>query len=201
MRISSDVKRPWALVVVLCAAASARAHPEGFHQRAVFTLTKTAMTALVVMDVDAGERCELLRAGADLNHDGVLAEAEKHALEKKLTLLALKPLKVGLSSYAVPLKVVEAKLNLRGDQTVSRAGVSVALLLEANHPYELSPGMHFEFVTVTPDASPVRLEVFQATDASDPPEPDFRQDIDSGKRVRVRLGRLARPDAGVPGPR
>jgi hypothetical protein len=43
--------------------------------------------------------------------------------------------------------------------------------------------------------------VFQATEPSDAPEPDFRQDIDSGKQVRVRLGRLARHDAGVPGPR
>jgi hypothetical protein len=196
------VTRPWALAVVLCAAAPARAHPEGFHQRAVFTLTKTVVTALVVMDVDAGERCELLRAGADTNHDGVLAEAEKRALEKKLSSLVLKPLKVGLSSYVVPLKVLEAKLNLRGDQTVSRAGVSVALLLEANHPYEVSPGMHFEFETVTPDGSPVRLELFQAADPTEEaPEPDFRQEVESGKRARVRLGRLARHDAGVSGPR
>jgi hypothetical protein len=192
----------WVLLLGVVAASSARAHAEGFHVRAVFTLTKTAVSALLVMDVDGGERCELMRAGADLNRDGVLADDEKRALEKKLTALVLRPLKVGLSSYVVPLKLLEAKLNLRGDASVSRSGVSVALLLESNHPYEVSPGMHFEFETVTPDASPVRLEVFQAADPGDPsPEPDFQQEIDSGRRTRVRLGLLARkPQSRDAGP-
>ncbi|MDX2013859.1 MAG: hypothetical protein SFW67_26925 [Myxococcaceae bacterium] len=184
---------PWGLLVGLLAAATARAHPEGFHVRAVFTLTKTAVTGLVVMDVDGGERCELMRAGADTNRDGTLSDDEKRGLERRLVSLVLKPLKVGLSSYAVPLKVQEVKLNLRQDASVSRSAVSVALLLEANHPYEVSPGMHFEFETVTPDGSPVRLEVLQAADPSDgAPEPDFRRDVESGRRARVRLGLLAR---------
>jgi hypothetical protein len=197
----------WVLLGGLLAAATARAHPEGFHVRAVFTLTKTAVTGLVVMDVDGGERCELMRAGADSNRDGLLSDDEKRGLERRLVSMVLRPLKVGLSSYVVPLKVQEVKLNLRQDVSVSRSAVSVALLLEANHPYDVSPGMHFEFETVTPDGSPVRLEVLQAADPADrQPEPDFRQEVDSGRRARVRLGLLARKvaqaDAGAaPQPR
>ena len=60
------------LAFVLLSAATAGAHPQGFHARFVFTLTKTAVTGVLVLDVDSGERCELLRAGADVNHDGVV---------------------------------------------------------------------------------------------------------------------------------
>ena len=61
-------------------AATAWAHPEGFHARFVFTLTKTVVTGVLVLDIDSGERCELLRAGADVNHDGVLSKAERATL-------------------------------------------------------------------------------------------------------------------------
>ncbi|MBE2252880.1 MAG: hypothetical protein IAE78_25330 [Myxococcus sp.] len=181
------------LVLVLLGAATARAHPEGFHARYVFTLTKTTVTGLLVLDVDSGARCELLRAGADKNHDGELSKDEKAALLQKLTSFITRPLKLGLSGFPLPLTVKESKLNLRDDPRVSSAGLSVALLLEVHHPHEVSPGMHFEVEAVTPDQSPVRLEVLQAVAEGEPPEPDFRGEVDAGKKVRVRLGLLAPP--------
>lgn len=185
-----------ALLAGLTIAGLAWAHPEGFHARYVFTVERTRLTGLLVLDVDSGERCELLRAGADVNHDGLLAREERLALEKKVASLVTRPLKVSLSGYPIPLTIKETKLNLRDDQRVSRTAISVALLLEVQHPYELSPGMHFELETVTPDASPLRLEVYQATQPQTPAEPDFKDEVESGKKVRVRLGALATADAG-----
>ncbi len=179
-------------LVVGLLACSANAHPEGFHPRYVFTLTRTGLTALLVMDVDSGERCELLRAGADANHDGLLSSGEKKALEKKLTSFVLRPLKVGVSSAPIPLVPAEMKLNLRNDSSVSRAGMSVALLIEVKHPWEVSPGMHFELETTTPDQGPLRLEVFQLPAPGADAEPRFAEDIPSGKKVRVRLGHLGK---------
>ncbi len=180
------------LAFVLLSAATAGAHPQGFHARFVFTLTKTAVTGVLVLDVDSGERCELLRAGADVNHDGVLSKAERATLLAKLTSFLTKPLKLGISGYPLPLTVTESKLNLRDDDSVSRLGLSVALLMEMKHPYEVSPGMHFEVETTTPDQSAVRLEVVQSAATGAPGEPDFGEEVPSGKRVRVRLGALAR---------
>jgi len=178
--------------VVLLSAATASAHPEGFHARFVFTLTKTAVTGLLVLDVDSGERCELLRAGADVNHDGVLSKVERATLLAKLSSFLTKPLTLGISGFPLPLTITESKLNLRDDDSVSRTGLSVALLLELKHPYEVSPGMHFEIETVMPDQSAVRLEVVQSVAKGVPGEPDFRDEVPSGKKVRVRLGALAR---------
>lgn len=180
------------LALVVSSAATAWAHPEGFHARFVFTLTKTSVTGLLVLDVDSGERCELLRAGADANHDGVLSKPERAVLLAKLASFLTKPLKLGISGFPLPLTVTESKLNLRSDDSVSRTGLSVALLLEVKHPHEVSEGMHFEVETVTPDQSPVRLEVLQTPAPKVPPEPDFRDEVPSGKRVRVRLGALGR---------
>jgi hypothetical protein len=185
-----------ALLAGLSIAGVASAHPEGFHARYVFTVERTQLTGLLVLDVDSGERCELLRAGADVNHDGLLAREERAALEKKVASLITRPLKLAISGYPLPLTIKDTKLNLRDDQRVSRTAISVALLLEVKHPYDVSPGMHLEVETVTPDASPLRLEVFQASQPGDPGEPPFRQEVESGKKVRVRLGALAKPDAG-----
>lgn len=187
-------RRAWRFVfaLVVSSAAAAWAHPEGFHTRFAFTLTKTSVTGLLVLDVDSGERCELLRAGADANHDGVLSRPERATLLAKLASFVTKPLKLGISGYPLPLTVTESKLNLRSDDSVSRTGLSVALLLEVKHPHEVSEGMHFEVETVTPDQSPVRLEVLQTPAPKEPAEPDFRDEVPSGKRVQVRLGALGR---------
>lgn len=185
-----------ALLLGLLWAPFAEAHPEGFHARFAFTVTRTTLTGLLVLDVDSGERCELLRAGADLNHDGVLSKEEKRALELKLASFVTRPLKVSISGAPVPLTVQETKLNLRGDPGVTRSGLSVALLLEVHHPHEVSPGMHLEVETVTPDQSPVRLEVVQALAAGEPGPAETRLELESGKKARVRLGALARPDGG-----
>lgn len=181
----------WPLLVTL-AAAGAWAHPEGFHAKYAFTLTRTSVTGLLVLDVDSGDRCELLRAGADANHDGVLSRPERRTLEAKLSSFVTRTLKLGLSSYPLPLTIKETKLNLRGDSSVSKSGLSIALLLEVKHPHEVSPGMHFELEAQTPDQSHVRVEVVQATRAGEAPEPDFKQDVAAGQKVRVRLGELAK---------
>lgn len=179
----------WAFVVALV-ATGASAHPEGFHAKYAFTLTRTSVTGLLVLDVDAGERCELIRAGADANHDGVLSRPERRSLESKLSAFITRTLKLGISSYPVPLTIKETKLNLRDDASVSKSGLSIALLLEVKHPYEVTPGMHFEFEASTPDQSHVRVEIVQAAKAGEPAEPDFKEDVPSGKKVRVRLGAL-----------
>lgn len=170
----------------------ALAHPEGFHAKYAFTLTKTTLVGLLVLDVDGGERCELIRAGADADHDGVLSRPERRAVEAKLTSFITRTLKLGLSSYPLPLTIKEAKLNLHDDASVSKRGLSVALLLEVKHPYEISPGMHFELEAATPDQSHLRVEVVQAIAPGEPSVPDFAEDVPSGKKVRVRLGALAK---------
>lgn len=176
-----------ALLAGLVLPLGAAAHPEGFHQRLTFTLTKTTLTGLLVLDVDSGERCELLRAGADANHDGTLSRPERAALERKLAGFITRPLKLAISSFPLPLTIKESKLNLHGSPEVSRDGLSVALLLEVKHPYAVTPGMHLEVSAASPDQAPVRVEVFQ--DAQ-PAEPPFRQELEVGSSARVRLGAL-----------
>lgn len=181
------------LLAGLLLPLAAAAHPEGFHQRLTFTLTKTTLTGLLVLDVDSGERCELLRAGADANHDGVLNRPERGALERTLAGFITRTLRLAISSFPIPLTVRDTKLNLHGDQRVGRGGLSVAILLEVKHPYEVSPGMHFEVSAASPDQSPVLVEVLQATVPGAPAEPDVRQELAEGVPLRVRLGVLGDP--------
>lgn len=169
------------------AASAAGAHPEGFHQRLTFTVSRTTLTGLLVLDVDSGERCELLRAGADANHDGTLSKTERQALEKKLRSFVERPLKLAISSFPLPPGITESKLSLRSDDSVSRSGLSLALLLEVKHPSAISPGMHLEVTSSSPDLSPIRLEVLQA---AEPAEAPFAGEVDSGAQTRVRLGAL-----------
>lgn len=183
----------WALLAVV-AATGAWAHPEGFHAKYAFTLTRTSITGLLVLDVDAGERCELIRSGADANHDGLLSRSERRSLEAKLSSFITRTLKLGISSYPVPLTIKETKLSLRDDPSVSKSGLSIALLLEVKHPYEVTPGMHFELEASTPDQSHVRVEIVQAAKPGEPAEPDFKEDVPSAKKVRVRLGALAKDE-------
>jgi len=186
--------RGWLAATVALVAFATEAHPEGFHAKYAFTLTKTTLVGLLVLDVDGGSRCELIRAGADADHDGKLSVPERRALETKLASFITRPLKLGISSAPLPLTIKESKLNLHDDPSVSKSGLSVALLLEVNHPYEISPGMHFELEASTPDQSHLRVEVVQAIAAGERPEPDFVEDVPSGKKVRVRLGLLAKDE-------
>ena len=167
------------------------AHEQGFHKRITFTITKYAIDGLLVMDVDGGDRCKLLRAGADTNHDGVLAGAEVTALKQRLTTMMTRALKLSISGGALPLGVKDTKLSLHEDPRVNESGVSIAVLLEIVHPYDVSPGMNLEVTDTSPDLSPIRLEVFQKYTAEASPEQPFRGDDESGAKSTIRLGALA----------
>lgn len=169
------------------------AHPQGFHKRVTLELWSTSITGLVVMDIDSGERCELLRAGADVNHDGVLDPAETGALKKKLTTLATRALKLWISGYPIAIEVKETKVTLKEDPRVSPTGVSVAVLLEMKHPYAVTPGMSLWLEDTAPDFSHVEIEVFQHGLPDAGPAPQLKQSLASGNRVTVRLGALASP--------
>jgi hypothetical protein len=171
-------------------AATASAHPQGFHTRLTFTLEKGRVRGLVVMDVDAGDRCKLIRAGVDENKDGVLTGAEVKALEAKLQSLALKPLKVGFSGFPLTLPVTGVKVSMHEDPRVNDSGLSVAILLELEHDYPVTPGLSFEVEDKAPDGSTVRLEVLQAQAKDAQEEPPFQKDVESGQRVRIRVGTL-----------
>ncbi|MEW5743223.1 MAG: hypothetical protein AB1938_30215 [Myxococcota bacterium] len=175
---------------LLLAASLAHAHPQGFHKKLTFTLTKTTVTGLVVMDVDSGERCTVLRQAADADGDGVVKGAEVTALKERLTSMATRTLKLGVSGAAIAVTVKESKLSLREDPRVGEAGLSVAVLIELTHPHEVSEGMSFEVTDTSPDLSPVVVQVFQAAQKGTPPEAPFQSELEAGKTVKVRLGRL-----------
>ena len=165
-------------------------HPQGFHTRVSLELWSTSITGLVVMDIDGGERCELLRAGADTNRDGELDGPETAALKKKLVTLATRALKLWISGYPVPVLVKDAKVTLKEDPRVSKSGVSVAVLLEIQHPYAVSPGMSLWLEDTAPDFSTVEVEVFQhSAEDGGGPEPT-RETLASAVRLKVRLGAL-----------
>lgn len=174
--------------LVLLVAAVAWAHAAGFHTRLTFTVSRSLVQGLVVMDVDAGERCSLLRAQADLDRDGLLSKDELAFLAKKLTGLATRTLTVGVSGAVIPLVVKDTKLSIREDPRVSETGLSLALLLELPTPWPITPGGTFEVTDTSPDLSPVALEVFQVPAAAAKAEAPFRGEVEAGRQVKVRLG-------------
>ncbi len=180
----------WAALVALI-SSTALAHPQGFHKKLVFTLTRFTVQGLVLMDVDGGERCELIRSGADANHDGVLSPSETTALKQRLVAMATKSLKVSFSGAPLPLEVSEAKLNLHEDPRVNRSAISVAVLFDLRHPLPANPGMAFEVEDAAPDLSPVNLQVFQAPATDAGLASPFEADVESGRKTSIRLGELA----------
>ncbi len=181
------------LAAALCVllAGPALAHPQGFHKKLVFTLTRFTLQGVVLMDIDGGERCELIRSGADTNHDGLLAADELTALKRRLVAMALKSLVVSFSGAKVGLEPSGSKLNLHDDKRVNRSGLSVAVLFDVTYPQPANPGMAFEVEDISPDLSPVNLQVFQAP-ANDAGVPSpFEADVESGRKTSIRLGLLA----------
>jgi hypothetical protein len=166
------------------------AHPQGFHKRVTLEMWSTSITGLVVMDIDGGERCELLRAGADTNRDGMLDPAETGTLKKKLVTLSTRALKLWISGYPVAVRVKDAKVTLKEDPRVGSTGVSVAVLLEMEHPYAVTPGMSLWLEDTSPDFSEVEIEVFQHSAGDAGGEAPVKESAASGKRVTVRLGSL-----------
>jgi len=169
------------------------AHPQGFHKRVTLELKRTTVDGLIVMDLDGGERCELLRAGADTNRDGRLDPPEVTALKKKLTTLATLGLKLWISGYPVPLQIQQTKLSLKEDFRVSQSGVSVAVLLSMRLPYPVTPGMSLGLEDTAPDQSPVEIEVFQHGLGDAGALPQVKRSVGPGERMTVPLGALASP--------
>lgn len=168
---------------VLLAGACAFAHPTGFHKKLTFTLTKTKLSALVVMDVDSGERCLMLREAVDSNRDGLISGDEIAKLKERLVKMATSRLKLGISGAPLHFTVAEAKLSLREDRRANDAPLSVAVLFELSLTPTPGAGTQLEVSDVAPDQSTVVLQVFQSGEA-------FEREVASGVTTRVRLGAL-----------
>lgn len=179
MGSTATLSRAWVLAVLL--ALPAQAHPQGFHKKLTFTLTKTRLSALIVMDIDSGERCLLLREPMDGDRDGQLAGEEVARLKERLVKLATRPLKLSISSAPIPLVIKDAKLSLRDDRRAGDGALSVAILVEIDHPQPVSPGMELEVEDLSPDQSSIVLQVFQETSAP------FQAEVRSGVKTKVRI--------------
>lgn len=168
------------------------AHPTGFHKKITVTVTDTKLSALLVMDVDSGQRCVLLREAADSNRDGVISGEEVKELKARLVKLVTKPLLVSISSSPVVLTVVDTKLSLRDDRRANDSPLSVAVLAEFTYAkHALGEGMELEIEDIAPDQSTIAVQVFQAG-AKEPP---FEQEVKSGVKTKIRLGKLERDGA------
>ena len=181
MASTATLSRPLLLGVLL--ALPALAHPQGFHKKLTFTLTKTKVSALIVMDVDAGERCLLLREPADSNRDGMLSGEEVAQLKDRLVKMATRPLKLSISGAPIPLTVKETKLSLREDRRANDSALSVAVLVEIELSQAMGVGMSFEVEDVSPDQSTIVVQVFQEGD-KDPP---FQEEVKSGVKTKIRI--------------
>ncbi len=182
----STATRSSALALLLV-AGWAWAHPQGFHKKLTFTVTRTKVSALVVMDVDSGERCLLLREAMDTDRDGRLAGEEVTRLKERLVRMASSRLEVKLAGAPLVLEVKDTKLSLRDDRRANDSALSVALLLEVALTSPVGEGMALEVSDVAPDQSHVALQVFQAGAQAAP----YQQEVPSGAVTKVRLGRLA----------
>jgi hypothetical protein len=192
--ISARVVRSQALAIaaLLVVSGAAAAHPKGFHTRIAFSVSKFAVDALLVMDVDGGDKCKLLRQGVDMNRDGVLEPEESEVLKKKLVAMATRALKVGISSAPVPLQVKDVKMSLREDRGAnSDTGLSVALMLEGTHPHEVTPGMSLEVEDTSPDFSPVVVEISALSARDGGAEAVERYELPAAEKHATRLGVLA----------
>jgi len=179
-----------AAAAIALVASAAAAHPQGFHKKLTFTLTRTGLTGLVVMDVDSGPRCAVLRQAVDADGDGLVKGEEVTALKERLVSMALKTLKLSFSGAAIAVAPKETKLSLREDPRVGEAGLSVAVLLELTQPHEVHEGLTFEVTDASPDLSTVVVQVFQAAAEGAPGEAPFQVELESGKTAKVRVGRL-----------
>lgn len=168
---------------LLLAASAAGAHPKGFHKKVIITVTQTRVSALIVMDVDSGDRCLLLREAVDSDRNGVLAGDEVTKLRERLTKLATSPLKLGLSGAPLPLQLKDSKLSLRDDQRANDSPLSIAVLMELDHPHAIGEAMQLEFTDTSPDQSTVVLQVFQEGMVAAP----FEAEVKSGVKTRVPL--------------
>lgn len=171
------------LVAVLLAATVAGAHPKGFHKKVIITVTQTRVSALVVMDVDSGDRCLLLREAVDSDRNKELAGEELTKLRDRVTKMATSALKLGLSGAPLVLQLKDSKLSLRDDKRANDSPLSVAILMELEHPSAISDSMTLEFTDTSPDQSTIVLQVFQEGMAGAP----FEAEVKSGVKTKVPL--------------
>lgn len=183
--LSTAIRNRWGLWCGVCLGLwqLAHAHPKGFHKRVTLTVSAQLLTALVVMDVDSGRQCLMLREAADSNRDGAVRGEEVTALKGRLAKLATQHLRVSLSGAEVSLNPKEAKLSLRDDLRTGDGPLSVAVLLEAPL-HRIHEGTTVELTDKAPDGSAVAVQIFQDTE-----EKPFEHELASGRSVQVRIGR------------
>lgn len=169
--------------MVAFVATTAFAHPTGFHKKLTITVTKTKVSALIVMDVDSGERCLLLREAVDSNRDGVLSGDEVAKLKERLVKMATSPLKLGISGAPLLIATKESKLSLREDRRANDSPLSVAVLFEIPLSPTPGEGTQLEVTDTAPDQSTIVLQVFQSGET-------LEKEVSSGVVTRVRLGVL-----------
>ncbi len=177
--------------LLLFGAATASAHPEGFHKRIALTVTRDGVDGLLTMDVDGGERCELMRAGADTNRDGVLQPAETAALKEKLLKLAMLALQMEVSGYKLTVQTVDSKISLKEEPRVAKAGLSVAVMLKADFPKKATAGLELRVRDASPDESPVQIHVFPQLPGDGGSSADVSRELNKGELMTVRLPLLA----------
>lgn len=172
-------------------SASVHAHPEGFHKRLALTVTRDGVDGLMTMDVDGGQRCELMRAGADSNRDGVLQPLEVKALKEKLLKLAMLALQMEVSGYMLTVQVLESKMSLKEEQRVAKGGLSVAVMLKADFPQKATAGLELRVRDVSPDESPVQIHVFPQLPGDGGSSADVSKELNKDEVMRVQLPLLA----------
>lgn len=171
-------------------AALVVAHPAGFHERVALSVSRQAVDGLVVLDLDRSETARLIRAGADFDHDGVISAVERGALQKKLVALAVGGLKLGISGFALTVKVADVKMSMRGDDRVTDLGLSVAMMIEAAVSSPIGEGMKLEVEAKSPDESHVVVEVSAVAGRDGGVVAVERRDLAAGEKWSVRLGVL-----------
>ena len=165
------------------------AHPAGFHERVALSVSRQAVDGLLVMDIDAGVTAKNIRAGADFDHDGVISDVERTALQKKLVAMAVSGLKLSISGFALAVKVADVKMSMREDRGATETGLSVALMLEAFVKTPISEGMKLEVLAESPDKSHVIVEVSAAGGDGGVLALE-KKDLAAGEKLSVRLGVL-----------
>lgn len=176
---------------LLFASAVASAHPEGFHKRIALTVTSDGIDGLMTMDVDGGERCELMRAGADVNRDGLLQPEEIAALKAKLLKLAMVALQLEVSGYKLAVQTVESKISLKEEPRVAKAGLSLAVMLKVDFPKKASIGLELRLKDTAPDEAPVQVHIYPQLAGDGGSSADVARELNKGEVLAVRLPALA----------
>ena len=179
-----------ALVLWACCGV-AGAHPRGAHKKLLVTLEAGRVGVLVALDLDGGDQARLLRAGADLDHDGRISGPEVAGLKRRLARVAREHLRLQLAGAVLQLPEGEIRFSLRQDPSVSDTGLSLAVLAELAVPGRVRPGMELVIGDRAPDGSDVEVEVGEVGEgAADSRRHVFT--VAEGRDGRLRVGRLRR---------